>query len=412
MIANKYKAALTLGAASVGLLAGFPYSHHFWGGLLTSACQAAVVGGLADWFAVTALFRKPLGIPFRTAIVPRNRKKIFQAIAEMVQVELLSKENIAKTLVNYDLSAVALHFLNEHDGRKYLKEIVYQFAYKFIEQVEPDELGVIIGGILKKYARDARLAPLIIESSEWLIENKYDDQIIDFFIAQLESIGEQQPFRHLLGDLVLEARKSYERDSERRRIFNDLFQLSQQQLAKDAQKALLDFLDEVKSSGHPLRSRLKDRLVRLIVNLRSDEALQQQIEDWKTSQLSNKIDFVQYSTSFIAEWRMKAVQNKEQAAWLGELSNQLNQFIDEFAASKTRRLNFDHQVKQLIGKWLDSNQAEIGSLVKNSLKKMTDDMLVEFIETRVGNDLQMIRINGSVVGGLAGMCIYLLTFWW
>lgn len=412
MIANKYKAALTLGAASIGLLISFPYSGTFWGGLCASGCQAAVVGGLADWFAVTALFRKPLGIPFKTAIIPRNREKIFQAITEMVQVELLSKDNIAKTLGGYDLSAVVLHFLDEHNGRKYFREIVYQFAYKFIEQVEPDELGAIIGELLKKYAQDFRLAPLLIESAEWLIAHRYDEQIIDFVIDQVENISKEEQFRHLLADLVLETRKSYERDRERRKIFNDLFQLSQQQVAKDAQRALLEFLQEVKSTEHPLRGRLKEKLFQLLADFRTDKVLQQQIEDWKSGQLSNKVDFVRYSTDMISKWRSEAVQNREQATWLEALTKQLNQFLDEFAASKTRREEFDRQAKLFIGKWLDRNHAEIGNLVKDSLAKMTDDMLVEFIESKVGNDLQMIRINGSVVGGLAGMCIYLLTFWW
>ncbi len=409
---NRYKASLTLGLTAAGLLVSYPLKESFWGGLLASGCQAAVVGGLADWFAVTALFRKPLGIPFRTALVPRNREKIFQAITEMVQVELLSKENITKTLANYDISGVVLHFLDEHDGRRYLREIVYKFVHKFIKQLKPDELGAIIGRLLQQYTQETQVAPLIIESSEWLIMNHYDDSILNFSIEQLELISEQKQFRHLLADLFVEARHSYERDMERRRVFNNLFQLSHKQVAEDVQKALLDYLSEVKHAEHPLRSRLKERLVQLLDELKQDAGLQQQIENWKNAQLTDRLDFIQFSTEFIAGWQAEAICQGEQAAWLKVLTEQLNQLIDDFAASPDRRKKFDTQVKVLIGEWLDCNHTEIGSLVRTSLQKMTDDMLVGFIEDKVGHDLQMIRINGSVVGGLIGMVIYLLTFWW
>ncbi|GBG58500.1 hypothetical protein SPFL3102_03204 [Sporomusaceae bacterium FL31] len=409
---NRYKAVVTLGITMAGLLVSFPFQSNFWGGLLTSACQAAVVGGLADWFAVTALFRKPLGIPFRTAIVPRNREKIFMAITEMVQVELLSKESIKKTLDNYDISEVLLHFLDEHDGRRYLREIVYKFVHKFIEQVKPDELGSIIADLLRQYLEDTEVAPLVIDSSEWLIKNNYDESIVNFAINQLEQISEQRQFKNLLADLFLEARNSYERNLERRRVFNNLFQLSQQQVAEDVQKALLEFLGAVKENEHPLRNRLKERLTQLIDDLKTDVELQRQIETWKDKQLTGKLDLAAYCTDFITVWQNDAIERGEQAAWLRVLTAQLNQFIDEFAANPARRANFDYQSKALIGEWLDQNHNEIGRLVAASLQKMSDDMLVGFIEDKVGNDLQMIRINGSVVGGLVGILIYLLTFWW
>ncbi len=69
---NKHKATITLGLVALGFVASHPFAHTFAGGLLASGFSAAMVGGLADWFAVSALFRRPLGIPFRTEIIPRN----------------------------------------------------------------------------------------------------------------------------------------------------------------------------------------------------------------------------------------------------------------------------------------------------------------------------------------------------
>ena len=98
MIGNKNKATFILGAVSIGFFISYPFKHTLIGGLLAGGFGAAMIGGLADWFAVSALFRRPLGIPFRTAIIPRNREKIFQALVYMVENQILMKENIKSKL--------------------------------------------------------------------------------------------------------------------------------------------------------------------------------------------------------------------------------------------------------------------------------------------------------------------------
>ncbi|MEG6585460.1 DUF445 domain-containing protein [Dendrosporobacter sp. 1207_IL3150] len=408
MKTNRNKAAVTLGIASVGLLASFPYRGYFWGGLLMSGCQAAVVGGLADWFAVTALFRKPLGIPFRTAIIPRNREKIFQAVTEMVQAELLSKDNIMKALDSYDISEVLLHFLDDHNGRKYLRDIIYKFAYKFIEQLDANEIAHISGSYVRKQVKNGKLVPLILEAVQWLIDHNVDDKILSFALEQIEKIANHKQMQSLLADLFVETRKSYERGLERRRVFNKIIDLEPNQVAADTQSSLLNFLEELKDHNHPFRSKLKERFHKTLTDPNTAVLLQQQIENL----LDGKFNLEQHIADNFADWRNKAISDGEDAAWLNRLSNQANQIIDEFADSMGKREKLNTFAKTLLSEWFDKNHAEIGILVKESLEKMSDEKLVEFIEDKVGNDLQMIRINGSVVGGFVGMLIYLMTFWW
>ena len=81
---NSYKATILLVIVAIGFFLTYPFNNTFAGGLLSSVFGAAMIGGLADWFGVSALFRKPLGIPFKTEIIPRNREKIFNALSDMV----------------------------------------------------------------------------------------------------------------------------------------------------------------------------------------------------------------------------------------------------------------------------------------------------------------------------------------
>ena len=97
---KRYKASLALGISLAGAGLTYPYaSVGFWSGMLHHGFLAASIGGLADWFAVTALFRKPLGISYRTQILTRNRERIMNAIVEFASADLLSVKNISKSII-------------------------------------------------------------------------------------------------------------------------------------------------------------------------------------------------------------------------------------------------------------------------------------------------------------------------
>ncbi|MDI6879834.1 MAG: DUF445 family protein [Desulfitobacteriaceae bacterium] len=116
-------ANLTLGLVGVGLIISYPLRTSFGGGLAFSAFSAATIAGLADWFAVTALFRRPLGIRpgriLRTDIIPRNRERIFQSLSEMVE-NLLSKEALRDKLNQYHVAKLLVDYLSEPQALKEL----------------------------------------------------------------------------------------------------------------------------------------------------------------------------------------------------------------------------------------------------------------------------------------------------
>ena len=177
MSGNKNKATSILGVVSLGFFISYPFQHTFTGGLLAGGFGAAMIGGLADWFAVTALFSRPLGIPFRTAIVPRNRDKIFQALVYMVENQLLMKENIKSRLNECDVAGTLVKVMLEHGGKNIVKRMLYSFIRDIIAQVKPKQLGKLIDEVVKDTVYKTPVAPYIIEGAEWLMKNKYDDKL-------------------------------------------------------------------------------------------------------------------------------------------------------------------------------------------------------------------------------------------
>lgn len=412
MAANKYKATCILGVVSLGFLISYPSQHTFIGGLFTGGFGAAMIGGLADWFAVSALFRRPLGIPFRTAIIPRNRERIFKALVEMVENEILMKENIKTQLENYNVSGILIHFMVEHRGKSYLKKILYRFLQDMLAQIKPEEIAAIIDNVVPYNKEKVKISPYMIDILEWLIKNGYHEKIIDMMINEFIIVAKNKQLKRLLSEVFVDIRENYERGMNRRKIFNRLMNLSPKQVASEAQQALEGILSEMKDTDHSIRKQINVWLNDFIIKLKTNERFQQSIEDWVQEKILRKLNLGNYiAQGMVTLYGKEAVDHKQMIRWLALITDQIDKLIADFETDKERRAKLDLYIKTMLSGWIDTHHGKIGMIVKDSLNEFTNDRLVNFIENKVGNDLQMIRINGSVVGGLVGMVIYLLTFW-
>jgi uncharacterized membrane-anchored protein YjiN (DUF445 family) len=144
MYSNQYKASITLCFSVIGLFISALFYDSFAGAMLTACFAAAMIGGIADWFAVNALFRKPLGIRYKTEILPRKREKIFNDIVDMVQNTLLSKENIKKQLGRYSMPHLILRYLEQNHGKEDLKILISQIFKDAISKINPGELELLL----------------------------------------------------------------------------------------------------------------------------------------------------------------------------------------------------------------------------------------------------------------------------
>lgn len=410
MKSNKHKATVTLGIVSAGFLASYPFSNTFLGGLLTSGCQAAMVGGLADWFAVTALFKKPLGIPYRTALIARNRERIFTALMNMVENELITKENIMHELDQYDFAGFLIQYLEEHGGKDDIKAIVRKISIDLIEQVEPDELGQMLDRMLKASADKIKAAPLVVQAIEWSVKNGYVDRLVEFVLNEVVRITEHPQMRAEIVRIARQAKQAYEHDMAGRQLVSALLNISIDSLAVMAQQKLTAFLAELKNPAHPLRIHIKDWLEGLAENLKNDDAFQAKVEDWKVS-LSAKIDTAALIIDLVNGMRQSGNNVGGLLRLTRWFSYKFDNLIADFKENPSQQQKVDRALKQLINQLVDKHHHQIGLTVKTALDKYSNEMLVEFVESKAGDDLQMIRINGSVVGGIVGMLIFLVTYW-
>ncbi|EAX46424.1 protein of unknown function DUF445 [Thermosinus carboxydivorans Nor1] len=413
MDGRKHKANFVLGIVTLGFFAGFPFRHTFFGGLITSACEAAMVGGLADWFAVTALFRRPLGIPFRTELIPRNREKIFRAIRDMVEQDLITAENVKATLDDYDLAAVLCKYLDEHGGRESIRAIARRLTADVIAKLDASQLARAAELLLKTEVVRIEVAPLLAEAIEWALAHGYGDAVACFLLDEGIRLAKQETVPWFIANLLLEVRHAYERGSRRRKFFHRALErmarLSPLRFGLSGQRRLIALLERMKDPKHPLRQELATWLRRLAERLRTDADLRRQVETWKMAYVVEPLDVRKTLAQYLDGFRRTGSAKTDE--WQEALAGWVVTWLDGFLANPQLAAAVDRRLKQAIVEWLEVNHREIGDLVAGELNRFSTGELVAFIEDRVGDDLQVIRINGSLVGSVIGMLIYLLTFW-
>jgi len=411
---NKHKAAVTLGLVTAGYFVCYPFQSTFTGALLTGTFGAAMIGGLADWFAVSALFRRPLGISFRTAVIPRNRERIFASIIDMVQNQLLTTENIGRTLDRFDVADLLLRYWDEHGGRKDIQAILARIADELLQELDTERLAHVLDQLIRRGARQIEVAPLVTEALEWTMRNGYDKQLAKLVIAELSNLVKKEQFQGILADLFVQARVVYERDLLRRRLANRLMEylldLSPDRMAALAQEKIVALLDDYESY-HMVQERVHNWIQVILHRLAAEPVFRQKMEDWKNEQVSKRLHLAEPLAGLID--RVKVLGRErlaEGGSWHSLLVQQSDQAMFGLAVDEDKRVKISRLAKTAFLDFVVLHHEEIGVIVRDRLEQFTDKALADFIESRVGNDLQMIRINGSVVGGLVGMILFLLSY--
>ncbi|HMM20541.1 MAG TPA: DUF445 domain-containing protein [Selenomonadales bacterium] len=412
---NRHTATLTLVAVSLGFAISYPFGYTFLGGLIASGCGSAMIGGLADWFAVSALFRRPLGIPFRTEIIARNRKRITESMINMVEGELFTRENIKETLNHYDIAALILRYLDEYDGKERLKEIAHRITRDLLRNINPEKWGAFLAQFTQANMASIRLAVPAGQAIAWTVEHGFFDRIVEFILGEIRALMRQPQVKTLLADLIAEAWVAYERHMLRRRLAGQFVSglgITQAALAELVQYQAVAYLGELMKEEHPLRGRLRVGALAYGERLREDRELQKQFEEWKSGWLSGRPELEHFCRELVRTAVDMVAGEPNQPLIRRFVGSQIDRLVTLFHRDSGQQQALGRMVRQALTSLIDAHHGQIGYIVRDRLQRFSTESLVGFIEQRVGNDLQMIRINGSVVGGLVGAAIFLLMYRW
>ncbi|MDO0822198.1 DUF445 domain-containing protein [Desulfosporosinus nitroreducens] len=406
---NTQSANLTLGGITLGFLVSYPFylQGSFVGGLISSGCSAGMIGGLADWFAVTALFRRPLGIRpgkvVRTEIIPQNRERIFTALADMVQHELLSQDILRRKLSAWDFSGVLIRVFQEREVQETVNLMLANLVQDIWNHREPEVLRGQIKGLLKENIKDLKLSQTLAEVLEFSIEHGDIDRVLTVVCHAITEFVDQPVVQDTLKDMMEGALKRYEDNNSTRKMVG-MFLPSPAELAHGLQEKVKKILQD----GTVVQW-LKEYLLQFVLELKTKTSLQERLDLFVIKALDGGLEALEAKNTVSASLGTSTEKSSPVTEHLlVNLRDNWQGYLQKIEHNKDLRAKVNEEVKSILEKQIIYHHNAIGRIVREGLDPLTDDKLVELIEDKAGNDLQMIRINGSVVGGLAGMLIYLL----
>ncbi|MCJ2187423.1 DUF445 domain-containing protein [Novosphingobium beihaiensis] len=372
-------------------------------GFAIAFTEAAMVGGLADWFAVTALFRRPLGLPIpHTAIIPVNKDRIADSMGRFLQDNFLTPQVVARRLHGFNLAASAGTFLSGPRGgeQSRLSEGTAGLLADVLESLDPEQMGGMVKAGLRSQLEKTELAPLL-------------GQMLDHAIADQRHLPVLESLLRKTGELV-EANEPMIRAMIHQRA-NTIMRWTglDERLANGVLDGTYRVLAEViVQADHPLRAKIDDALAQLADDLRNDPAMRLKVERVKLELLANPA---------VAAW-MDAMWERARAALLRAVRNPDKALAGSLGASMAQlgqALGQDARLQALVNRFARRTLVGISSrygseivrLVSETVKRWDAKTVSGRIEGAVGRDLQFIRINGTVVGGLAGLAIHAVDRW-
>ncbi|KQT33769.1 hypothetical protein ASG29_04670 [Sphingomonas sp. Leaf412] len=371
--------------------------HPGWG-FVRAFAEAAMVGGLADWFAVTALFRHPLGLPIpHTAIIPRNKDRIGDQLAQFLREYFLIPAVVARRMGRIDVAGVAGRWLADPKagGGGRLARGTSRLAVEVLQALDQERLGGMVRGMMVTRVRETEVSPMIGRAlAATLAEGRHQPVVDQAILWARSALAANE---HLVRAMVHDRAGSILR-------WTGLDETVSNKLIDGLDKLIADMAED---RDHPLRARAEEGLANLARDLEHDPAMRARVEGLKIELLENPAmqDWINGLWEQARAAMLRAARDPERllAGKFGEALRQLGQTLQD-----------DPRLGRTINRFV--RRAAVGAaadygdtivrLVSETVRGWDADTITTRLENAVGKDLQFIRINGTLVGGLVGLTIH------
>lgn len=402
----RWTATGLLGAMAAVFFAthGLVDQHPVWG-YANAFAEAAMVGGLADWFAVTALFRHPLGLPIpHTAIIPQNKDRIADTMAQFLRENFLTPAVVARRMAGMNVARAVGDFLvdsperSSDDNRSRITGGAAELLAEVLESLDPDRLGNQVRAGLASQLAKLDISPLAGRMLENMMADGRHRQLIDGIVRW--------------AGLTLEDNEELVKEMISKRA-NAVLRWTglDERISASVLDGLYKLLAEVLvDPNHPLRSKIEEGLEKLAHDLQYDEATRARVEEMKRDLIENPA---------VAEWwmgvweriRLSLIRRaREQDSGLGiEMRKGLADLGKALKQDERLQVQINRFARRTAVGIATRYGNEIVTLVSETVKRWDATTITGRIESAVGRDLQFIRINGTLVGGLVGMTLHFLT---
>jgi uncharacterized membrane-anchored protein YjiN (DUF445 family) len=369
----------------------------FWHGLVHNGAEAAMVGGLADWFAVTALFRHPLGIPIpHTAILPNNKDKIGENLGAFVARHFLEPDAVAAKLRSVDVAGRTGRWISDPAVARTIADRLVGAIPRLMTTVNDNDVRSFFHRALSRQL-DSLNVPVLLGNV-------------------LALLRDSDQHHALLDQSLIVARRYLEENQDA--IYEQVDAQSKWWIPRSVDRkvamaivgGITDFLGDMAARDHAVRVKFDEAVDRLIENLRIRPATQEHVRG-----VARRILESQTTQDYLANlWRHLSEQLSDGA---GAHSESFRATVADGLQSIARTLADSPDMRDRFNAWLDEVvrtgivpwRREIGAFITEVVRGWDAKTLTDRAELAIGRDLQFIRVNGTIVGGLVGCGLYLIA---
>jgi uncharacterized membrane-anchored protein YjiN (DUF445 family) len=369
-------------------------------GFVKAFAEAAMVGGLADWFAVTALFRHPLGLPIpHTAIIPKNKDRIGDTLAQFLKDNFLTPAVVARRMRSVDAAGAAGRFLADpdHGGAGRLRDGASRLLADMLESLDDNRLGGMAKSAIASRIRGLEVSPLLGQSLDAAMAEGRHIPLLDGIInrASLIVASNEEIIRAMV----------HERAGRILR-WTGLDENVADAVITGLNKLLFDMADD---PDHPLRQRVNEMIADLAYDLQHDPTMQGRVANLKAEIIENPAmqDWIDglWQQARVALLKAARDPDRVMAGKFGEMLRQLGATLQQDEALR-------HTINRFARRAAVGATASYGdsivTLVSDTIRSWDVRKVTDRVENAVGRDLQYIRINGTLVGGLVGLALHAL----
>jgi uncharacterized membrane-anchored protein YjiN (DUF445 family) len=390
---------LLVAAAAVFVAARAWDESYPWLGYVRAFAEAAMVGGLADWFAVTALFRHPLGVPIpHTAIIPRNKDRIGNALATFLRQNFLTPGVVARRLERFDMAAAIGRWLATPRRAAPSKRGLGRLVEQILEALDSEAIGGLVRNMAASRLRAMEVSPLLGSAVEAAIEGNRHEPLID---ATIQWAGR-----------ALDANEYMIRDAVRDRTVWLLRVANiDDTIADKIIDAVRHLLHEVSGDPyHPMRRRVTQTLQDFAFDLKHLPETRERVEAIKNELLDHP-EVGKYLGGLWSSVRTAVLRavNDPDAALAGRLGEAARNLGETLEADPKLRAAVNLYARRAIVGMVAEYGDELVRIVSDTIRGWDARTVTDRIESAVGRDLQYIRINGTLIGGLVGLTIHTVS---
>jgi len=381
---------------------------------LAAFCEAATVGALADWFAVVALFRRPLGLPIpHTAILPRGKDRLADGLAAFVRDHFLAPDSLLEKLRAFDPATRLGQWLAQPAQARSLADMARGWLLQALDLLDEAAVRRAIQGFVVERLRKWNAAATAGDVLTLLTADGRHQQLLDDALQRLGRWLDNESVKARVSALIVRyARREWPKLMDTVDWVKPVEEIGDSLAERLARAALEEMQQVLTTPTHPLRQDYERWLQQYITRLREDPAMAEKVEVLKQQAIAHPAlqEYIQDLWSRIQGALRRDLESPTSAIAL-HLEQSLQGLSQALARDPALREALNTHMLDAADRLTTRLRSSVTEHIASTMKGWDERHLVEQLELGVGRDLQYIRFNGTLVGGLIGLALHALSVW-